>query len=78
VNPPDSFFERPILNSPNEYPGRHWELDEQGPPTGQLLERRRPAESITPNPKPQKRKTPIAQQALVFEDPHPPRAGCVL
>src|SRR5438445_570757 len=21
------FFERPILNSPYEYPGRHWELD---------------------------------------------------
>ena len=25
---PDRFYERPTLNSPNEYPGRHWELDE--------------------------------------------------
>jgi len=24
------FFERPILNSPYEYPGRHWALDENG------------------------------------------------
>jgi hypothetical protein len=22
-----AFFEQPILNSPNAYPGRHWELD---------------------------------------------------
>ena len=26
-----SFFEQPILNSPYEYPGRHWELDDDGP-----------------------------------------------
>ena len=25
------FFESPILNSPYEYPSRHWELDETGP-----------------------------------------------
>jgi hypothetical protein len=30
------FFEHPILNSPYEYPARHWELDAQGhqPPWG--------------------------------------------
>ncbi len=29
----EQFFERPILNSPYHYPGRHWELDEDGQPT---------------------------------------------
>ena len=29
----DSFFERPILNSPYAYPGRHWELDDDRQPT---------------------------------------------
>ena len=69
LNTLDQFFEKPILNSPYEYPSRHWELDEQGQPTGHLAERRRPAEYITPIPKPQKRKAPAAQQALVFDDP---------
>ena len=27
------FFGLPILNSPYEYPSRHWELDESGQPT---------------------------------------------
>jgi hypothetical protein len=29
----DSFFERPILNSPYAYPARHWELDDDRQPT---------------------------------------------
>src|SRR5690242_2954646 len=33
------FFEHPILNSPYEYPKRHWELDDQGQPTQQVIER---------------------------------------
>ena len=49
------FFDRPIVNSPYEYPHQHWELDETGQPTGHLLERRRRAEFITPIPKPKKR-----------------------
>jgi type III restriction enzyme len=28
----DKFFEAPILNSPYEYPARHWALDEHGQP----------------------------------------------
>jgi type III restriction enzyme len=52
------FFERPILNSPYEYPGRHWELDGTGQPTGQTSDTRRRAEFITPIPKPKKRKAP--------------------
>ena len=27
------FFDRPILNSPYDYPRRHWEIDAQGQPT---------------------------------------------
>ena len=36
----DAFFEQPILNSPYEYPNRHWELDSNGQPTNQLVEHR--------------------------------------
>ena len=42
----DLFFERPILNSPYVYPGRHWELDAQGQPTQQIIEKRRRAEQV--------------------------------
>ena len=62
------FFERPILNSPYEYPARYWELDAQGQPTQQIIERRRRAEFITPIPKPKKRKGPSKQQDLVFDE----------
>jgi type III restriction enzyme len=27
------FFDRPIVNSPFEYPHQHWELDQAGMPT---------------------------------------------
>ena len=62
------FFEKPILNSPYEYPKRHWELDEQGQPTQQIIERRRVVEFITPIPKPRKRKAQAGQKQIVFED----------
>ena len=39
------FFERPILNSPVRLPGRHWELDADGQPTGRIIETRREAPS---------------------------------
>ena len=64
----NQFFEQPILNSPHDYPGRHWELDDQGQPTQQIVERRRRAEFITPVPKPRKRKTPASQMAIVFDE----------
>ncbi len=63
----DLFFERPILNSPYEYPSRHWELDAQGQPTQRILERRRFAEFITPIPKPRKRKGSSEQQEMVYD-----------
>jgi len=47
-----SFFERPILNSPYEYPGRHWKLDRDGLPTSEIIESRRTAEFISPVPAP--------------------------
>ena len=52
----NQFFERPILNSPYEYPAQYWELDEHGQPTQRIIESRRRAEFITPIPKPRKRK----------------------
>ena len=50
------FFEKPILNSPYDYPSQHWELDDTGQPTQKIVEARRSAEFITPIPKPKKRK----------------------
>ncbi|MGH8771984.1 MAG: DEAD/DEAH box helicase family protein, partial [Burkholderiales bacterium] len=61
------FFEKPILNSPYECPKQHWELDEQGQPTQQIIERRREARFITPIPKPKKRKG-REQAVLVFDE----------
>ena len=62
------FFERPILNSPYAYPARHWELDAEGQPTGQIVEARRGAQFITPVPKPRKRKRKAGQEVLVFDE----------
>src|SRR5437899_1138398 len=62
------FFERPILNSPYEYPGRHWELDADGQPTGQIIEERRKAKFITPIPKPKKHKRRGGQERMVFDE----------
>ncbi|MBN1548763.1 MAG: DEAD/DEAH box helicase family protein [Syntrophaceae bacterium] len=62
------FFDQPILNSPYEYPSRHWELDEQGQPTQQIIEKRRRADFITPIPKPKKRKSGGEQQGFVFDE----------
>ena len=60
------FFDRPILNSPYQYPGRHWELDSEGQPTQEIIETRRRAEFITPIPKAKKQKA--NQTALVFNE----------
>jgi type III restriction enzyme len=60
------FFDQPILNSPYSHPERHWELDGQGQPTQKVIETRRPAEFITPIPKPKKRKD--KQISLVLDE----------
>ena len=61
----DSFFDHPILNSPYEYPSRHWELDDSGQPTNRILDHRRRVSFITPIPTPRKRKR--EQQELIFD-----------
>ena len=58
------FFDHPILNSPYEYPSRHWELDETGQPTQKVLPSRRAASFITPIPKPRKQKGKRKQTEL--------------
>lgn len=62
------FFEQPVLNSPYEYPARHWELDAQGQPTQQIIDKRRSAEYITPIPKPKKQKASVEQKGFVFNE----------
>ncbi len=64
----NGFFERPILNSPYAYPARHWELDAQGQPTGEIIEARRTAQFITPIPRPRKHKRSAGQERLVFDE----------
>ena len=52
----ESFFERPILSPPYACSDRHWELDDYGQPTNQILPKRRDSKLLTPVPKPQKRR----------------------
>jgi len=61
------FFDRPILNSPYDYPRRYWELDEAGQPTQKIIEARRGAKFVTPIPKPKKRKA-STQKGFVFDE----------
>ena len=49
-----SFFEHPILNSPYDHPGRHWELDQDGRPTDRIIQARRACELVSPVPPPKK------------------------
>ncbi len=58
-----SFFDAPILNSPYVQPARHWELDENGMPTGRCFETRRMAKYLQPVPKPRKQKRATAKQS---------------
>ena len=60
-----SFFEQPILNSPYEYPSRHWELDESGQPTNKIEPERRKVAFITPIPTVKKRRG--GQREIVFD-----------
>jgi type III restriction enzyme len=64
----NDFFERPILNSPYEYPSQHWELDAAGQPTHRTKETRRPASYIVPIPKSRKRKDADTQSGFVFDE----------
>lgn len=64
----NGFFEHPILNSPYDYPARHWEMDEHGQPTQRTIEARRTAQFVTPIPKPRKQKHSPVQDDFEFED----------
>lgn len=66
----DHFFEKPILNSPYEYPAQYWELDADGQPTNQIIARRRRAEFITPIPKPKKRRSArgVQKELVLYSD----------
>ena len=61
-----SFFEKPILNSPYDYPARHWELD-KGIPTNKLIDKRRPVALITAIPKPKKRRRDEQREMVLGE-----------
>jgi type III restriction enzyme len=62
----ERFFAQPVLNSPYDYPTRHWALDEHGQPTGHVLEQRRRVALVTPIPKPKRRRR--EQRDLVFDE----------
>jgi len=62
------FYEHPILNSPYDYPRRHWELDADGQPTQKIVDTRRRAEFISPIPRPKKIKGGPKQADLQFGD----------
>lgn len=65
-NDVNAFYSQPILNSPYKEPTRHWELDEDHQPTRNIKETRRPADFITPVPKPKKKRGP--SQASLLSD----------
>ena len=64
----DRFFEQPILNSPYDYPGRHWELDDSGQPTQNIIESRRRADFVTPIPRAKRQKGGEQRELGIDED----------
>ena len=64
----NAFFERPILNSPYEYPAHHWELGPDKQPTQRIVDSRRRADFVMPIPAPKKRKGADKQTALLFDE----------
>jgi type III restriction enzyme len=64
----DDFFAQPILNSPYEHPGAHWELDEEGQPTNKRIESRRPSRLIVPVRKSKRRRRTEGHQVETVLD----------
>jgi len=62
----EQFFEKPILNSPYAFPGRHWELDVDGQPTNRILENRRRSDLIKPVLKTKKQRQDQKQSAMLL------------
>lgn len=65
-----AFFDQPILNSPYDGPGKHWELDRDGLPTDRIVARRRPSALLTPIPKPKKQAGTTRQKSFVLDSGH--------
>ena len=62
------FFERPILNSPYAFPGRHWEIVDKQPTNWIIDSRRRADDYFSPVPEPKKRRASRAQGRLSLGD----------
>ncbi|MEH6790631.1 BPTD_3080 family restriction endonuclease [Parasphingorhabdus sp.] len=63
-----AFFESPILNSPYEEPGQHWQLSDAGQPTGQIESGRRKSDLTTPIPKAKTTRGNAASQQDLYAD----------
>ena len=63
-----AFFDSPILNSPYAKPDRHWQLDENGQPTGSVLNGRRRSDLTTPIPKARTSRGKAQSQPEFFTD----------
>jgi len=61
------FFAQPVLNSPYEYPIRHWELDEGNQPTQTIVDSRRTVSFITPIPRSRKHSRPNQSELALDE-----------
>ena len=57
----------PVINSPFEEPSRHFELTEDGTPTGVILPNRRRSEHLVPVPAPRRRRRAGDQGELGLE-----------
>ncbi|MDC0066862.1 DEAD/DEAH box helicase family protein [Verrucomicrobia bacterium] len=64
----EEFFSKPILNSPYSYPGRHWELDKAGQPSGNITDKRRPCSYLTPIPRSRRGNNQDDQMELIEQD----------
>ncbi|MBL38365.1 MAG: restriction endonuclease [Xanthomonadales bacterium] len=64
----NEFFEKPILNSPYDYPARHWELDDSGQPTQRIVEARRRADFVTPIPRARRQQGGQQAELAIDED----------
>lgn len=60
------FSDQLVLNSPYEYTARHWEFDESGQLTLQIIKKRREARTITPIPMPRMHRGAADQAALLL------------
>lgn len=66
VDDASTALSNPVLNSAYDEPARHFELGDNGNPTGVILEQRRPSEFFIPVPKPKKGGRRKAPETLDF------------